>query len=817
MKKRFGKDNPLIPKDVAQLIFSYLPPEERMEYAVVSTTWRDDLYTDPSWSRAWKRAGAASYQDFAQRFSQIKNIIEYDLFDYETDYNCETLKRRVLSGEYTLDLAENIYSIWKQPSYNRTMFLPQELQLVFYTNVFPALNKEYLCEDAGIMAMLDGSIDPLEAMNINPEILKFFIDGGLAKEALKQNLITLTEANQYPLNNLERILSREKCLDAVEAGWFNIEEAVGVDEEVLELLLPDGGYDSELWIALSRGDITLKMVERIGVDKLEIMMCERGLRFVEKGVIDWYQVYRMNVENLEYLVSWEGEEAISEYLVSWDGEVAILEIRITIEDLLHFPARILELLTTERGARVLKNHIIHRSVACEIGVDNLSALVSKRGEQALIEKRFSVEDVLNLPPGYLRYMLNDWGFEMMNPESQLITFRQCRKLTKDQMITLFSEAGSIALKEGLVNVDLIPSIPWKKLEVLLSEQGREMLKAGYITFDNSMSLGKLRILSSEWGIEFLEEGIINQQIASDMDEENLRALVSEAGKQGLIDKRFSVDDVLDLSPDCLRFFIGTWGPVMMDPQKPLVTIEDLKKLASAQIWSLFSEKCFNALSEGLVKIDQIQLCTSEKLEVILNSDKGLRILREGHVTFMDMASVNDIQTLEHLIGKYDQCKVLFSKGVIKFSDFASVSYAGWDLINQLDAITGAMNDLSIYKNRLIGLNPRLPSLNKNRLRHDKGEQLQKLFFEIQSSSNEDNNCAESSSVSTENNYSGNDLLESILSDPENDLIKNCSRLPFKFFKLKSRRHGYRNPYLENRLCESETEVRLVQIDAARAA
>jgi len=664
-KKRFGDANPLIPKNVAQLIFSYFPPEERKEFAKVSTTWRDDVYDDPF----WKRAGAASYEDFVQRFSQIRNFFNYFYYGYTTNYDIKTLRRRVLSGEYTLDLAEHIFYIWQRQSLgDRLILLPDELLNIFLDYTFPQNNKNALLTNKGIMDILDGTIDPQEAKDINYEILIFFMDNPLPKEALKRNLITLTEANQYPLNHLKRIFSREECLDAIEAGWFNIEEAAGVSLAVLQLLIPhdawNGGYqDSEFWHALERGVITLNQANGMKIDKLEIMLCERGIWLLETGIITRIQVDDVSVENLKYLVSAESVDAI-------------LDNKITVENLIYFPVEILKILATESGTRILENHIIHRSVACEIGVENLRALVSEAGEAALIEKRFSVEDVLNL------------------------------------------------------------------------------------------------------------------------------------------------------SPSTLRFIIGEWGPVMLDPKNPLVTTQELKKLTSMHLQSLFTENGFTALSEGLVNIDQIYPPFEPAKLAALLSDDGIEMLRKDYVTFEDMASVNSIGTLKALINNED-FKGLLCRGFVKFSNFANLYYdpyfTGGVISNQIQNIQAAIHNLENYKDRLIGLNTKLPSLNKNSLRHEKGEQLQSLFFNGQTSTYDDSSNALSSicdthqSVSeTENNDSGNDLIESILSDPENNLIKNCSRLPFKFFKITSRTHGYRNPFLENRLCESKVEVNLVKLHAARA-
>ena len=83
----FGKDNPEIPVEIAEIITSHVSPEDCANLGAVNTQWQH-INND---NEIWRQTGAKDYQDFAKRIQLL---------------NSEILIQNVINGDYDLATAE---------------------------------------------------------------------------------------------------------------------------------------------------------------------------------------------------------------------------------------------------------------------------------------------------------------------------------------------------------------------------------------------------------------------------------------------------------------------------------------------------------------------------------------------------------------------------------------------------------------------------------------------------------------------------------------------------------------------------------------
>lgn len=423
------------------------------------------------------------------------------------------------------------------------------------------------------------------------------------------------------------------------------------------------------------------------------------------------------------------------------------------------------------------------------------------GIMMLLEETITLDDVAYIPGHVLKFCFNN-RIPREALRRGLISFNDVQ-VVEEKMYTIFSsEKIYDALGKEWFPLQKVAKCSDELLDLLFPQWDEESFLWNMLSEDilslkdmRRIPLDILRLIDCERGYNYLKNKKLNYDLLRKLSEADLEHLLSDMGEIALVEERFFAEDVFKMHQNMLNHLLNDIGMTITNPQNPLLTAKQIKNIPSPQHAQLLFSACgLTALSEGLINFEIARWMTWQRLEIFL-SEEGISTLQKGYFDIRELDHLKDREAIRYIVsGAGDR---LFQYQFINILDHINSSADEFREI--VESMNAAVSSLFDYVNVLCSLNLDLPSIiNNNVARRDKGITMRNMFF-------------------AEDSHGGDVDIAAILSDADNLLIQNSSKLPFKFFKVKSLVKGYRNPHLENRLCESKTEWELVQLQAAKAA
>ncbi len=432
----------------------------------------------------------------------------------------------------------------------------------------------------------------------------------------------------------------------------------------------------------------------------------------------------------------------------------------------------------------LSKKLITLKVAKTMTSFSLSILLKKHGVKALEEGLITLADVPHAMLGVFNLFLSDTlqephqFYAVPNPNRErnikvlrdkLLSFKDAAEMPIESLRAILTDLGIQMLTNKLVNVNQLRAMP----------------NFSYVTG-----------LLSAWGNFALENFLVTpEEIALMPNGDYVHATLSQWACVALRDGLIDLADIKAMpNANYVSAFLNKWGVQALRVE--LVTPEQVQALADSRYAAaIFTQWGFEALTEDLISMDFLNSIPYPDYLEVLMSENGLKALRQKLIRLDHITDANlNLDTLRYLLGEGFSN---LEKGLVKIDDVihSEVHTVRANVLN----IKAAIDNICNYKTMLSTLNAKRLSRNNKVLGIEKVKLLDKFF--------------------TNNSLKINQQqLVSVLGDKTDPMLLNRSRFPLKFFKVRSFFKGQKNPLLNNRYCESQTEVNLVQLyNACQAA
>lgn len=436
--------------------------------------------------------------------------------------------------------------------------------------------------------------------------------------------------------------------------------------------------------------------------------------------------------------------------------------------------------TTYNGIYALSRKLITMPQAALISVEKLKIILNENGIEALENGRIKITDVPGASAQCLRLFLGDVVYNVGVYHHQgasenmdlikegIIRFRDAAQLSDDSLQHVLTPIGHQMLRENLVTIDQLKALP----------------NSRYV-----------QALLSNWGKFALSNALVSaEEIGQLANEDYASAVLSEWACIALRDQYVSLDQIKAMpNAQYAAVLLRRFGVEAL--KVGFITPEQIQAVADVRYASaLLSAWGFEAMSEGLISYEMLsEIPNPEYLEKMM-SENGLKALRNGLINIDILSDEGiDTNTLGYLLGDGYEA---MEKGIVKVEEVIHRDENSVRL--QAQHVKTAIENLGNYQAMLAGLSAKKFSSKNKNLGLKKAELLNQYF-------------------PNKSNQITADQLKTILEDESDPLLVNRSKFHFKFFKIKSAVKGYRNPLQKNRLCQSETEVRLVELYKACAA